>query len=61
MHDHRWNYRVEMIKTGTFKKQEEKNQEITDRLNRLGMEGWDLVSIQPGPTGVPNYYFKRKF
>lgn len=61
MHDHRWNYRVEMIKPGVFKKQGEKNQEIEERLNRMGMEGWELVEVITSSGAYPQYFFKRKY
>lgn len=60
MYDHRWSYRVETIKAGTFKKQKEKNRDIEERLNRLGMEGWELVNIVAVRGLYPQYFLKRK-
>lgn len=61
MHEHRWQYRVETIKPGTFKKQDEKNQEVEERLARFGMEGWELVTVVAATGTYPCYYFKRKY
>jgi len=61
MREHRWNYRVITIKPGTFKKQEDKNLEIEDQLNRLGSEGWDLVSVVSATGAHPQFFLKRKF
>lgn len=61
MHDHRWTYRVETIKPGVFKKQEDKNRETEERLNRMGMEGWELVNTVHATGAYPQFYFKRKF
>lgn len=61
MREHRWHYRVVNIKPGAFKKAEEKNQEIEDRLNRLGSEGWELVNVVSPYGGYPSYFLKRRF
>lgn len=61
MREHRWNYRVVTIKPGTFKKQDDKNVEIEDQLNRLGTEGWELINVIQNAGSYPTYYLKRKF
>ena len=60
MRDHRWNYRVVTLKTGIFKNQDDINEEIEDRLNRLGSEGWELINVIHPMGGYPAYYLKRK-
>ena len=61
MREHRWNYRVITIKPGSFKKQDEKNEEIEQKLNRLGSEGWELVNVVAGVGMYPAYFMKRRF
>ena len=61
MREHRWNYRVVTIKPGAFKKADEKLEDIEQRLNRLGSEGWELVNVIAGIGGYPTYYMKRRF
>jgi len=61
MRDHRWNYRVVNIKTGSFKKQDEKNEDVEHELNRLGSEGWELVNVVSGIGMYPSYFLKRRF
>ena len=61
MREHRWNYRVITIKPSAFKKQEEKNEDIEHRLNRLGSEGWELVNVVSGVGMYPSYFLKRRF
>ncbi len=45
MHDRKWQYKVETIKPSAFSKAEKQDEIIQDRLARLGMEGWELVSV----------------
>jgi hypothetical protein len=61
MHDHRWQYRVETIKPGVFKKQDEKNKEVEERLARFGTEGWELVTVIAAAGAHPCFYLKRKY
>ena len=48
-----WEYKIVNAKTkGTMKQQVKQAQPV---LNALGMQGWELVTVQ-----YSNYYFKRK-
>jgi hypothetical protein len=48
-----WEYKIVNAKTkGTMKQQVKQDQPV---LNALGMQGWELVTVQ-----YSNYYFKRK-
>lgn len=61
MREHRWNYRTVSIKPGTFKKADEKLEDIENSLNRLGSEGWELVNVVTGIGMYPTYFLKRRF
>jgi len=44
----RWQYKVETVKVSVWASKIEKmDQQIQDRLTRLGVEGWELVSVVP--------------
>lgn len=45
MHEKRWQYKVETLKPGMFSSGEKQEEFIQDRLTRLGVEGWELVSV----------------
>lgn len=60
MREHKWTYRAVTIKPGTFKKAEEKLEEVEQRLNRLGSEGWELVNVVTGINMYPTYMMKRR-
>jgi len=46
MSERRWQYKVETIKTSVWNNKPEKiDGIIQDRLTRLGVEGWELVSV----------------
>jgi len=48
MHERRWQYKVETVKVSLWSsKIEKQDQQIQDRLTRLGVEGWELVSVTP--------------
>ena len=48
-----WEYKIVNAKTkGTMKQQVKQDQPV---INALGMQGWELVTVQ-----YSNYYFKRK-
>ncbi|PHR92973.1 MAG: hypothetical protein COA69_06550 [Robiginitomaculum sp.] len=58
----KWKYKVIRIKTPTFAKAEVKAEVQQDALNRLGMEGWELVDILIGAHETsPQYYLKRPY
>ena len=43
-----WQYKVETVKVSAWNsKPEKQDQQIQDRLIRLGVEGWELVSVVP--------------
>ncbi|MBL1431649.1 MAG: DUF4177 domain-containing protein [Robiginitomaculum sp.] len=56
----RWSYKVEHIKYEMFTNRETRNSNIEDTLNRLGMEGWEMVEVMtsPGGSGL-DFYLKR--
>ena len=44
----RWQYKVETVKVSVWKSKPEKTDGVLqDRLTRLGVEGWELVSVVP--------------
>lgn len=46
MNDTRWQYKVETVKMSIWASKIEKmDAQIQDRLTRLGLEGWELVSV----------------
>lgn len=46
MSERRWQYKVETVKTLVWNSKPEKaDRLIQDRLTRLGVEGWELVSV----------------
>ena len=46
MSNARWQYKVETVKTSVWtSKVKHHDATIQDRLNRLGLEGWELVSV----------------
>ncbi len=48
MSDRRWQYKVETVKTSIWNnKPDNVDGVIQDRLTRLGVEGWELVSVVP--------------
>lgn len=58
MYDKKWQYKVETIKLGAFSSPEKHDGVLQDRLTRLGMEGWDLVSTLSYGTSV-RLFLKR--
>ena len=59
MRDARWQYKVETFKQSPWSYKPEKiDGQISERLNRLGMEGWELVAIKPYGT-YTQLYLKR--
>ncbi|HEX5354067.1 MAG TPA: DUF4177 domain-containing protein [Rhodanobacteraceae bacterium] len=58
--DSRWTYKVFRFKSATFFKLHPDPDEVSEQLNQLGREGWELVSVVEG-YGVPTpvFYLKR--
>lgn len=57
MHHARWEYKVEDLKGGfLFKALEPAN--LTDTLNREGMQGWELINVI-SIAGTMKAFFKR--
>ncbi len=57
MHDRKWQYRVETIKMSSFSAAKN-DVAIQEKLNRVGMEGWELVSSLPYGASV-KLFLKR--
>lgn len=48
MRDVKWQYKVETFKQSAWSyKPKDVDAQISERLNRLGLEGWELVAIKP--------------
>lgn len=61
MRDGRWQYKVETFKQSVWSyKPKNVDGQISERLNRLGMEGWELVAIKPHGY-YTQMYLKRPF
>ena len=55
----RWQYKVETVKISMWSSNAEKHDaQLQDRLTRLGVEGWELVAVQPYGTSQ-RLYLKR--
>ncbi|WP_371396925.1 DUF4177 domain-containing protein [Fretibacter rubidus] len=59
MQNRKWNYKVETIKAGIFFSQEKQDAVIEERLNRLGMEGWEFVQLIHGYGTYPRVVLRR--
>lgn len=58
----KWRYKVERIKTPTFANVADKAKATQETLDRLGMEGWELVTVEAvSGGGYPLFYLKRPF
>jgi len=61
MRDVRWQHKVETFKQSVWSYKPKKvDAEMTERLNRLGMEGWELVAVKPYST-YTQFFLKRPF
>lgn len=59
MSNGRWQYKVETVKVSVWTtKLKKQDAEIQDRLTRLGLEGWELVTALPYGTSQ-RLYLKR--
>ncbi len=60
-----WEYRLVAVKTtGGMVRQFDYDEDIVDKCNAAGREGWDLVSVVPlneanGRTQAVHLFFKR--
>lgn len=59
MHDRKWQYKVETVKISAFSKTENQDAQIQERLNRLGMEGWELVNMVVGYGSYPRLIMRK--
>ena len=59
MHDRKWQFKVMTVKVGAFKSQEKNDELIQEKLNRMALEGWELVTVAHPYGGYPRLYFKR--
>ena len=61
MRDARWQYKVESFKQSAWSyKPKDIDAQISEKLNRLGMDGWELVAIKPYSL-YTQLYLKRAF
>ncbi len=51
--ERRWKYKVVELDPMLLKTQ------VQDELNKLGEDGWELVSVTPIPSGWTKYYLKK--
>ena len=60
---HKWKYKIVIVKTPMFAKEAGKLSIVEDKLNRLGMEGWELVHPLQRLLGEGNIhlYMKRAY
>ncbi|PHS74885.1 MAG: hypothetical protein COB56_08640 [Robiginitomaculum sp.] len=61
---HKWKYKIVAVKIPTFAKEENKLSAVEDKLNRLGMDGWELVHPFlpiPGYSSTTHLYMKRAY
>jgi len=57
---HKWEYKVDLVKPGMMNSGAKGLKIVEDRLNRLGLEGWELVGTpQLGEFGNFTLYLKR--
>ena len=63
---HKWEYRVLLQMWDDeehvyywHEGEERYERNVLQRLNDAGQEGWELVTIEPGPEQSINYFFKR--
>lgn len=58
--DTQWAYKVFRFKSSTFFKLHPDPDEVTEQLNKLGREGWELVHVVEGyGVTTPIFYLKR--
>ncbi|HHL42246.1 MAG TPA: DUF4177 domain-containing protein [Hellea balneolensis] len=58
----KWRYKVEAMKLSSFKKAEDKADLIQEKLTRLGMDGWELVTVLRNSTETQlQLYLKRPY
>lgn len=57
----RWEYKAVRFKSSTFFKLGLDLDEVTEQINQMGRDGWELLQVveqQGSPT--PVFYFKRR-
>ena len=59
MQDRKFQYKVETVKASMFASQEKQDAQIQERLNRLGMEGWEFVQLVHGYGSYPRVILRR--
>jgi len=60
----KWRHKVEYVQLSYFKKAQDRTATIQEKLNRLSMESWELVTAVPDPatSGISVYlYLKRPY
>jgi len=60
MLDRKWQYKIVKLGGGVFKSPKNRDTEIDDAINRLGLERWELVNAQRAyGESHTMFYFKR--
>ncbi len=59
MSDTRYHYKVVTVKVGAFASQEKRDQLIADKLNKLALEGYELVTVSHGYGSYPRLFLRR--
>ncbi len=59
----KWKYKIESVKLSIFKGGDKHAEIMQERLTRLGMEGWELVTVSSDSSmsGFVILYLKRPY
>ncbi len=59
MTEKKWQYKVETIKVSVFSNQAKQDVQIQERLNRLGLDGWEFVQIANASGVYPRAILRK--